>query len=70
MFLLFSNLEINKLHLIIYELGKLPHSIMGFHFKIQIWILYQLSFVLVIVKQETRHEDCVHCMLFVLKMIK
>jgi hypothetical protein len=26
--------------------------------------------ILVIVKQETKHEDCVHCMLFVLKIIK
>ena len=31
----------SSLHLIIFEIGKLPHSIMGFHFKIQIWILYQ-----------------------------
>ena len=34
-------------HLLIFEIGSkldkvlLPHSIMRFHFKIQIWILYQ-----------------------------
>ena len=63
-------------HLIIFEIGSkldkmlLPHSIMGFHFKIPNLDFISIIFCRVIVRQETKHEDCVHCMLFVLRIIK